>query len=99
MLEFLIIIIVLASIVEWVSIKNSSNEEMIVYRCYPSVDGAEPDEEFAVNSEISNLSRSYSPVLRIEERFPKKLVISKLVDYDAVVNDDHRIFVSGVTLR
>ena len=99
MLEFLIIIIVLASIVEWVSIKSSNNEEMIGYRCYPSVDGAEPDEEFAVNSEISNLSRSYSPVLRIEERFPKKLVISKLVDYDAVVNDDHRIFVSGVTLR
>lgn len=99
MLEFLIIIVALAAIAEWYSIVNSRKKEEIDYRCFPLVDSAEPGEQFVVNSEIANHSRHYAPILRIEERFPKKLIISKTEDYNFTTGNEHRIFISGVSLN
>lgn len=99
MLILLIVICVLALIVEKRSIISIKKHELIDYSCKPSVESAEPDEEFRVYSDVTNLSYRRAPVLRIEERFPKSLNINKLDSFNAVVKDDHRIFTSTVSLK
>lgn len=95
----LIVICVLAIIVEKRSIISMRKHEQIDYSCKPSVECAEPDEEFRVYSDVTNLSYRRAPVLRIEERFPKSLNINKLDSFSAVVTDEHRIFTSTVSLK
>lgn len=95
----LIVICVLAIIVEKRSIISIKKHEQIDYSCKPSVESAEPDEEFRVYSDVTNLSYRRAPVLRIEERFPKSLNINKLDSFSAVVTDEHRIFTSTVSLK
>lgn len=99
MLVFLVIIFVLAFVIEERSIASAKQHELIEYSCKPSVDRAEPGEEFRVYSDVTNLSKRRAPVLRIEERFPKRLNITNSDHFSAKVSGEHRIFISTVSLK
>ncbi len=99
MVIFFVIVAVVAIVLQRISLRNAAKKDNILYSCKPSVPGCEPDEEFTVFSTITNLSVRPSPVLRIEERFPKQLNIASSHDFNVKVSGDHRIFVSTATIR
>lgn len=99
MVVFFIIVAIVAVFLQKLSMRNAAKKDSILYSCKPSVPGCEPNEEFTVLSTITNLSKRPSPVLRIEERFPKQLDIASSHDFNIRSVGEHRIFVSTATIK
>lgn len=99
MVIFLLFVIVIALIIQELSCVNAAKHDNILYSCKPSVPCCEPGEEFRVYSTVTNTSKFPSPVIRIEERFPQRLQISHISNLKTHGDDEHRIFVSTVSMR
>lgn len=99
MILFLIIVIVIAMIVQQLSLYIAKQKNNIRYSCKPSVEACEPDTEFLVYSTVTNSSRFPSPVLRIEERFPKSLNVLEATEFNVNITGDYRIYNSTVSMR
>ena len=100
MLVLFAIIIVVALIIQDYSVRNARNHDKIRYDCAPSVRSCEPGEEFLVFSVFSNLGLKPTPIVRIEERFPKELEVLEAEQFNVkVLTDDYRIFRSTVLAR
>ncbi|MBO4848956.1 MAG: DUF58 domain-containing protein [Clostridia bacterium] len=100
MLVFFVIFILVAFAVQWYSLKNAGDHRKIRYECRPSVRSCEPGEEFTVYSTVTNEARRPSPVLRIEEHFPRELDVREAAEFNVkVTRDEHRIYRSTAVLR
>ena len=71
MVWLLIIVIIIALIVEWVSLKRSSVQ--LHYRLEPSVRSVEPGQEFKLISIIENATKYNIPYLSLREFLPGEI--------------------------
>ena len=100
MLVFFAIFILAALVVQWVSLKNAEDHSRIRYDCRPSVRSCEPNEEFFVYSTVGNVGRRPSPMLRIEEHFPKELDVRESEQFSVrILKNDFRIYNSTAVVR
>ena len=100
MLVFFAIFILVALALQWYSLRNAGDHRNIRYECGPSVRSCEPGEEFTVFSTVKNVGIRPSPVLRIEEHFPKELDVREAEQFNVKVHrDDHRIYRSTAVVK
>jgi Uncharacterized conserved protein (some members contain a von Willebrand factor type A (vWA) domain) len=100
MLVLFVIVILVALALQWYSVRNASDHRAIHYECGPSVRSCEPGKEFFVYSTVSNSNLRSSPVIRIDEHFPRELEVLESEQYSTkLLTKDHRIYRSTVLVR
>ena len=99
MLIFFVIVILVALVLQQISLRNAGDHRNIRYECKPSVRACEPGDVFFVHSNVANLGLRPSPSIRIEERFPNKLNVLEAEQFNVkTFVRGYRIFYSTVLL-
>ena len=99
MLTFFVIVILVALILQRLSLRNAGDHRNIRYECKPSVRACEPGDVFLVHSNVANLGLRPSPSIRIEERFPQSLNVLEAEQFNVrTFVSGYRIFYSTVLL-
>ncbi len=100
MFPLLVIVILVALVLQRISVRSASDAGSIRYECKPSVRSCEPGAEFLVFSTVQNHSRFRTPAIRIEEHFPRSLNVLESEQFNVkTISEEHRIYYSTVTLR
>ncbi|MDF2609139.1 MAG: hypothetical protein K0R92_613 [Lachnospiraceae bacterium] len=95
MVIFLVVLVTFGTILELLSLKiNLSN---IHYHCIPSKLGCEPGEVFEIMTTVSNYGFRTIPFLKLEEEFPKDIVI--LDKENALGNQNYCLYTSMLYIR
>ncbi len=95
-----IIVIMVAIVLQWYSMRKANDHRNIRYECKPSVRSCEQGEPFLVHSNVANLGLRPSPAIRIEEYFPLELNVLESEQFNVDVRTDkHRLYYSTVMLR
>ena len=100
MLALFIIVILVAVALQRYTIRCAQNCRDVDYECKPSVRACEPGDVFLVYSTLINRGHRPSLMMRIEERFPRKLNVLEAEQYNVkVLTNDHRLYNSTAVLR
>lgn len=100
MFVFFVIVILVALVLQWYSMRRAGDYRNIRYECKPSVRACEPGDVFLVFSNVSNLGIRPSPSIRIEEHFPKDLEVLEAEQFNVKrLTKEHRIYHSTVLIR